>query len=176
MEKIICTHEVDRSLLKSGFTFTIEQRDSLKKWFGELKRGQERTITLLMNGKPYLAVVRNVDLDREKFADETDRWQLRYDGYPIVDELGKIFAVSRKHIEQVLLKREQDPTANKKAHIDMPADRREELAFYRTPIPTVWQVVPHLAEVAVGSLLQRVAELEDRVRLLEGRLGMVGAV
>ena len=170
MNEVVCVHEVDRSLLKSGFTFSISQRDELRVWFGELKRGEERAVTILLNGKPFLAVVRNVGLDKTKFADEPDRWQLRYDGLPIVEELEKVFAVSRQYIDQVLAERARDEAARVKAHIPMPNDRREELAFYRTALPCVWQAVPHLAEVAVGSLLQRVAALEDRVRLLEGRL------
>lgn len=172
MNDAICVHEVDRSLLKSGFTFTIEQREALKEWFSELKRGQEQPITLLLNGKPFQAVVRNVDLDKEKFADETDRWQLRYDGFPIVEELERTFAVSRAYIDQVLAERAADATISPKKHIEMPPDRREELAFYRTSLPCVWQALPHLAEIAVGTLLQRVANLEDRVRLLESRLAL----
>ena len=171
-DDLICVHEVDRSLLKSGLTFSIAQRDELKAWLGELKRGQERTVTIMLNGKPFYATLRNVGLDPVKFADETDRYQLRYDGMPIVEELVRTFSVSRAYIDAELARRAGDPSVSAKAHIAMPPDQREEVAFHRTALPYVWQAVPHLAAIAVGSLLERMQRLEDRLALLEGRLAL----
>lgn len=134
-DRFICAKDVDRSLLRQGFTLLVGMLFGFKSWFGVLQPGASRDVTIRMNGAEFSVRLGNRDFDREKWPDHPEMYQMRYtETSAFAKVLREQFKTSRDFIAAELAKFGK----SSKRHIQIPADKREQLVFYRTDDPNVW--------------------------------------
>lgn len=68
-ENFICAKEVDRSLLRQGFTLPVKMLWEFKSWFGSLQVGESRDVTIRLNGEEFRVRLGNRNFDRSKWPD-----------------------------------------------------------------------------------------------------------
>lgn len=134
-DRFICAKAVDRSLLRQGFTLPVGMLFGFKSWFGELMPGASRDVTVRLNGASFSVRLGNRDFDREKWPEHPEMYQMRYtETSAFAKALREQFKTSRDFIDAELVKFGK----SSKRHIRIPADKREQLVFYRTDDPNVW--------------------------------------
>jgi len=131
----ICSHAVDRSLLREGFTFPVRMLYDFKSWFGTLQPGESRTLTIRLEGNAYTVKLGNRDFNRLKWPTHRDMYQMRYNcSGKFSKALREKFATSVR-----LIKAELDCRPDiGRGHITIPPAQREQILFYRTDDPLVW--------------------------------------
>ena len=135
IDRFICAKEVDRSLLRQGFTLPVGMLFGFKSWFGELQPGASRDVTIRLNGAEFSVRLGNRNFNRTKWPEHREMYQMRYaEASAFVKALREQFKASRDYIAEELAKFEKPS----KRHIRIPADKREQLVFYRTDDPNVW--------------------------------------
>lgn len=145
----ICSHAVDRSLLNQGFTLSAKMLFGFKAWFGELDLGVSRDIAIILDGVSYKVRIGNRNFDRTKWPTHREMYQVRYNqGGEFAKVLRTKFAATHKFITDELLRRNDIG----KKHIEIPASQREQILFYRTDDPLVWEAeLQTAAETAIAS-------------------------
>lgn len=128
--------EVDWSLLHQGLTIPIRLQVAFRNLLQGYERGVGRKVTLLVNGKPFEAMLINQVFDREKFTRHADVVQIRYtssSGLP--QKLRQLFSSSYAY-----LKKEREQMAGRKAFVRIPENIREYLVLYATARPEIFVV------------------------------------
>jgi len=149
-EAFICSHAVDRSLLREGFTFPLQMLHGFKSWFGSLGVGESRQLTIRFEGVDYPVRLGNRKFDRVKWPTHPEMYQMRYNpNGAFAHALKEKFAATHRFITEELAR---NPNLGK-GHIVIPADQREQILFYRTEDPFVWT-----AEVQTAAETKAAAE------------------
>jgi len=133
--EFICAHAVDRSLLAQGFTLPGAMLVDFTSWFGALSPGGSRDITIRLDGTSHAVRLGNRNFDRVKWPDHGEMYQMRYNPTgTFAKALQTKFSATQKFIADELARH---PDLGKK-HIKIPAAQREQIVFYRTDDPCVW--------------------------------------
>jgi hypothetical protein len=135
-DSYIYRKEVDWSLLHEGLTIPVRLQVALKNLLDGYELGVGRSVTLLVEGQPFDAVLINQAFDREKYPRHADVVQIRFtkkSGLP--QKLRQVFAESYAYLKEV---REQ--VRGRKAFARLPEERREYLVLYATVSPAVFAV------------------------------------
>ena len=133
-ESYIYRKEVDWSLLHEGLTIPVRLQVEFKSLLNDYERGAGRPVTLLIQGKPFNAVLINQAFNREKFKLHSDLVQIRFStksGLP--QKLRKIFKTSYAYF-----KKKRDEVPGRRMYFRLPQDSREYLVFYTTTNPEVF--------------------------------------
>ena len=149
MEKLIMSKEVSQSLLKDGFSITVALQPAFYALTGEtFVRGQSKMVTLIIDGKPYSALLKNQIFDQNKHVGHTDIVQIRYSSSsPISQKFREIFNTTYDYVCAV--KAQQ---TNKKTKIKIPVEYKEQLLLYATDQKDVFLVDYVLAGDRVDDL------------------------
>lgn len=128
---------IDRSTLREGFQIPVDFHSMLMASPGGMPlRGEARTITILIDGKPYEAQLKNQKFDEKKFEGHADVLQIRYgENSAISKKLREVFSSSWNYVETIKALPENK---NRKLTIRVPEDQQEYLALSITDIPNVF--------------------------------------
>lgn len=128
-ENYVYKAEVNWSLLTEGITLPIENQVIFSRNMGKfLQRGENKEITLYLNGKGYKAQIRNVNFD-QKFKRNKDILQIRYQrNGELAQALQTCFSKSYAFIKT---RRELRPLGDR-TMIRLPEECKEYLAIYTT--------------------------------------------
>lgn len=134
-ENFICAKEVDRSLLRQGFTLPVKMLWEFKSWFGSLQVGESRDVTIRLNGEEFRVRLGNRNFDRSKWPDHPEMYQMRYsESGGFTKKLREIFKSTDDYVTEEIRKH----GGMKRLHIALPDTMKEKLVFYRTKDPMVW--------------------------------------
>lgn len=127
---------IDRSSLRQGISIPVEYHALLQLAVGQLKRGETRKIQIIIDGKPYDALLKNQKFDETKFVDHTDVIQIRYgENSDLAKKLRNVFSESWGYIEMV---REMPENINRNFVIRVPKEQQEYLVLSTTEFPNVF--------------------------------------
>jgi 5-methylcytosine-specific restriction enzyme A len=135
-ESYIYRKEVDWSLLHEGLTIPVRLQLAFRSLLAGYERGVGRSVTLLVNGQPFEAMLINQAFDREKYFSHADVVQIRFNaksGLP--QKLRQIYSASYAY-----LKKEREQVRGRKAFIRLPEDSREYFVLYTTAHSEVFVV------------------------------------
>lgn len=120
--QLFLTKDVDRSVLRQGFTIPVDKIEELKKALGiDLQKGERIPVNIKLNDAIYKTTLTNVD-HSEKYA-YREVWQIRYaENNGIAPVLRKKFASSWDYIDR------QYKLTNKT--VSMPENLREYIDIY----------------------------------------------
>ncbi|HUL00849.1 MAG TPA: HNH endonuclease signature motif containing protein [Nitrospirota bacterium] len=153
--------EVDWSLLHQGLTIPVHLQVAFKSLLKDYKRGIGRTVSLLVDGQLFEAVLINQDFDRKKFRQHSDLVQIRFtekSGLP--KRLRAIFRASFVYIRK---KREQ--TKARKTFVRVPEESREYLVFYTTSTSDLFLMEPITKAELSEANVQLVSLTEEEFEL-----------
>lgn len=125
--------EVNKSVLYDGFGIDREYIPIFSSRLGEMKRGEERTITLIFNGKPYSAILRN--LNNPENRRKNDAYQIRYShSSELVKALQAEYSKTYSFIRNEYALREK----GSRKRILIPEEYKEYLVLYASEKPDVF--------------------------------------
>lgn len=127
-ENYVYKKEVDWSLLIEGLALPVENQVVFGKIMGRfLRRGERKSITIVLNGKSYNASILNLNLDKK--WNTKDKYQIRYlRNGDLANALQRCFSGSfnyLKHMRDI-----RDP--GDRRIIRLPEDEKEYLVIYST--------------------------------------------
>jgi 5-methylcytosine-specific restriction enzyme A len=122
---------IDWSVLNYGINIPISlQMQFYESMNFKMKKGDNKKITLLLEGKEYAAVLTNIPFDVKKYPTHKELLQIRYtSNSPIAKHLQEVFNTS-----YVWLRYEKEKLENKRMQLIVPEDKREYMAIYSTNI------------------------------------------
>lgn len=128
-ENYVYKKEVDWSLLQEGLTLPIENQVIFGRNMGRfLKKGESKDIKLYLGGKPYKAIITNVNF-APRFNRKSDILQIRYSrNSEISSTLKTCFS---KSYQCILAQRQVRPNGDR-TMIRLPEEYKEYLAIYTT--------------------------------------------
>lgn len=151
--------EIDWSALHLGLNIPISLQDifyqNLKL---RLKKGENKTIKLLLDGVEYPVTLTNIAFDEKKYPTHKELLQIRYTpNSKIAQKLRSIFSCSYTY-----LYREKEILVNKRKQITVPKDIREYMALYSTTFDDVFSLecITHDEIVEAKDALYNFDELE----------------
>ena len=123
---LIFYKNIDKSVLKQGFTIPVTYMDAIFKNLGfSLSHGEKRIIDILIDGVRFKAELKNIAFDQEKYPTHKDLLQVRYSvNSPLALRLREVFSYTRQKIAD-------NPDYNVK---NVSEDEKEFIAIYSTPI------------------------------------------
>lgn len=126
----IMQKNVDISLLTKGISIPAVIQSALYQRLGfTLKKGEARTVNILLNGQTYQVILKNQAFNEQKHPGHADILQIRYSPQsPIAQQLREIFTVSNTYIA------ERRPETPDKKQIIVPEALKETLVVYATPV------------------------------------------
>jgi len=129
--------EIDWSALHLGLNIPISLQDifyqNLKL---RLKKGENKTIKLLLDGVEYSVVLTNIYFDEKKYPTHKELLQIRYTpNSDIAQKLREIFSCSYNY-----LRIEKEKLTNKKKQLSVPENIREYMAIYSTVFDDVFSL------------------------------------
>lgn len=129
LEHYVYKSEVNWSLLTEGLTLPVKNQVVFSRNMGNfLHRGEAKAITLYLNGKGYLAQIRNVNFD-SRFKRKNDTLQIRY---PRDGELSHALkARFFKSYDFIKVQRDMRRTGDR-SMIKLPEELKEYLVIYTT--------------------------------------------
>jgi len=157
-ESYIYRKEVDWSLLHEGLTIPVRLQVVFRSLLDGYERGISRSVTLLVDGQPFEAMLINQAFDREKYARHADVVQIRFtekSGLP--QKLRQIFSESYAY-----LKKEREILQGRKTFVRLPENNREFFVLYTTSQPEVFvvEVITKSEIYEVNNMLAGVSEEE----------------
>lgn len=137
INQYILKKEVDWSLLHEGFSIPIMLQvpfyENMKHF---LKRGETRSITLLVEGLPYQVTIKNQKFDEDKWKGHKDIVQVRYSPQSeLTKKLQDVFSTSFGKIIELRSKR-----LNTKGYAQLEESEKEYLALFATQIEDTFAV------------------------------------
>ena len=134
---LIGRKKVDWSIFEDGTPIPVEFHEDFEKanHYESIPRGDKRNITLIIEGKPYSATLRN--LNRKGVA--TDTLHIRYDQN---DELKELLLKHFQTSYQYILKERdvQFAAGKERPNVKVPDDLAEYLDFFETDSPYQYRV------------------------------------
>jgi predicted restriction endonuclease len=120
---------IDWSTLHLGINIPISLQDVFYDNIAiRLKKGENKNILLMVEGKEYPAVLTNINFDERKYPGHKELLQIRYSSNSeIANVLKSIFSVSYEYLFA-----EKQKLENKKKQISVPENIREYLVIYST--------------------------------------------
>lgn len=127
---LILNKEVDQSVLREGLSIPNKFHALFFQQLGfTLAHGEARIITLMLDGVEYSVTFKNLGFNKSKYSDHTDILQIRYaPGSPLAVKLREKYAATNRLVTEYLA------TRTDKKHLVIPADSKEYLAIYATPV------------------------------------------
>ena len=121
---------VDYSVLTAGFTIPVLYKSQMFSEVGfSLERGQKKTITVLLDGVSYSAVMTNILFDEKKYPTHGDLLQIRYGkNSPLAVKLREMFSYTHRLTDKVYKE-----TGNRRL-LDLKEQDKEFIAIYSTPV------------------------------------------
>lgn len=158
-ENYVYKAEVNWSLLTEGITLPIENQVIFSRNMGKfLQRGENKEITLYLNGKGYKAQIRNVNFD-QKFKRNKDILQIRYQrNGELAQALQTCFSKSYAFIKT---RRELRPLGDR-TMIRLPEECKEYLAIYTTEYEDSY-VIETIEADDINYLKQTVQSQSERI-------------
>lgn len=137
MEALLINKEVDWSLMKDGFSIPVALQPAFFALTGQaLTRSQSKEVTLIIDGKLYIATLKNQQFDQDKFYGHKDIVQIRYSqSSPISQRFREIFCNTYNYLYE-----ERAKQMNKRAQIKVPNERKEYLLLFATGINDTYLV------------------------------------
>ena len=132
-ENYIYKKEVDKSFLKEGFSIPVANQVYFQKSVDQfLKRGQRKSIKILLDGDIYNAKLVNQSFDENKYPAHKDILQIRYTPKgDLSKRLKQIFFQSHDYIDTERSKLQKIS----KRYIKIPPELKEYGALYTTDDP-----------------------------------------
>lgn len=128
---------VDKSLLTEGFSIPSVFVQNFTSICGELKVGEKKEITLLIENQTFKAQFINQKFDQERYKKHKELYQVRYKkNGELALFLRSIFHSTYNYYQQSI--KEQSP--DKKKYIKIPEEDIEYLAVYSTESKDIWQL------------------------------------
>ena len=149
MEQLIYVKDVDKSVLTAGFTIKAALLNQFIQYYGKLKIGEKRSLSIFLNGSLFADVmVINQPFNREKYPDHPEMYQVRYSANSeFARHLRYIFKDLWDYIDdQLTLQKEIKLREGKKRNVRIPLEKRCQLAFYMSDNPNIWRaetIFPH---------------------------------
>lgn len=158
-ENYVYKAEVNWSLLTEGITLPVENQVIFAGNMGKfLQRGENKEITLYLNGKGYKAQIRNVNFD-QKFKRNKDILQIRYQkNGELAQDLQTCFSKSYVFLKT---RREQRPSGDR-TMIRPSEDCKEYLAIYTTEYEDSY-IIETIEADDINYLKQTVQNQSERV-------------
>ena len=149
MEALLIKKEVDWSLMKAGFSIPVALQAAFFALTGEtLTRSQSKSITLVIDGKPFAATLINQVFDDNKYFGHKDIVQIRYaQNSPISQQFREIFSSTYDYLCQ-----ERTKLDGKQKQIKIPNVRKEYLLLFATTIKDTYLVEYSLAYANIEEL------------------------
>jgi len=155
----ILKKEIDWSALHLGLNIPVSLQDifyqNLKL---RLKKGENRTIKLIIDRVEYPVILSNIGFDEKKYPTHKELLQIRYSpNSEIANKLRTIFSCSYSYLFI-----EKEKLINKKKQLTVPENIREYLAIYSTIFDDVFSVecITHDEIVEVKKSMHGYDELE----------------
>ena len=122
--------EVDWSLLHEGFSIPISIQIHFHEYLNHyLKRGEQKTVKLVIENNQYDVILKNQAFDEKKYPTHKDIIQIRYSPQsPISIKLREVFHNTYKYLRKIRLHR---PTENYSL-IKIPEEFKEYISLYST--------------------------------------------
>ena len=143
--ELIYVKDVDKSLLKEGFTIRYSLLNRLISKVGELEIGESRPISIILNGTIYSNIqLKNLNFNRTKYATHVEMYQVRYSpSSEFTKALRATFPELYAYIKNCQdIKDRLKMMGQKSENIKVPDDMRCSVAFYETDSANVWEAVP----------------------------------
>lgn len=124
--KFFMNKEVDKSLLKDGFSIPVAFQEKLFNLIGvTLEFGESMEVEIHIDGRKYGASLKNQRYDKIKYPEHTPVVQIRYSPQSEIAKCLRVkFAKSHKYIEEHSLNK---PTKTK---IRIPEEQKEFMKIY----------------------------------------------
>ncbi len=138
-EYLLLEKEVDISVLRDGMAIpTVYQELFYKKMGVNLKRGETVDITINLQGKDYIAQLKNLGIQDSLHPNHGDLLQIRYSRKSeLAIMMRKIFSNSWNYLQQERNERLNslpEGARPPKMYIQIPKEKKEYVAVYTTPI------------------------------------------
>jgi len=151
--------EIDWSALHLGLNIPISLQDVFYSNLNlRLKKGEKKTIKLLIDGIEYPVALTNIAFDEKKYPTHKDLLQIRYTpNSKIAQKLREVFNSSYTY-----LRSEKEKLINKKKQLVVPENIREYMAIYSTAFDDVFSVecITHDDVVETKKAFRNFDELE----------------
>lgn len=174
-EQYIYKKEVDWSLLHEGFSIPVSLQVRFHQIIGQgLSRGSFKDITVMVENRPYSAILKNQIFDQSRYPGHKDLMQIRYNKTsPLSDIFRTIFISSYEYLKQ----RREEP-GFKNRLIRIPEDSREYLVLYTSDSDnifvadclTVWDLKKEIQ--AISSIPEETLEAEINNRNTDPTAGL----
>lgn len=127
-EDYVYKKEVDWSLLIEGLALPVDNQVVFAKIMDRfLRRGERKTITIILNGKSYTAAILNLNINKK--CNIKDKYQIRYlRNGDLAHALQQCFSSSFSYLKYMRDVREPED----RRKIRLPEDEKEYLAIYST--------------------------------------------
>lgn len=131
----IYKHNVNWSMLTEGITLPIDSQHIFSQNMGKMmQRGEVKDIKLILDGKTYHALIRNVAFDQAKYK-RSDILQIRYKkNGELAIALQNIFYQSYNYISSERASRDKSP----REKVTLPEGFEEYLAIYTTELENTY--------------------------------------
>ena len=158
VEKLIFEKTVDKSVLIDGITIPQVYHETLYSHLNNrLEHGQSMSIQIIINGMVYIAQLRNLGFDTQKYSNHHDILQIRYTrNSPIANALREVFAKTQEKVEQ------QTISNGSRKRIVIPTREQEYIMIYAVPGETSLLLDP----VVAGDISQEMDQLTDMPELM----------
>lgn len=139
----ILKKKIDWSLLTAGMTIPVEFQPIIQQLKGGMvKKGEARTIKILIGQDVFEATLKNIDFDRKKYQNHADLLQIRYaENSPIAKQLQMIFAESYSY-----LKSAKQLIENKHKQIRVPENINEYITLSSTDLADTFIIEYYTSE------------------------------
>ena len=156
-EYFLYKREVNKSVLYDGFGIDKEYLPLFLKGTDQLQRGESRQITLLFEGKPYKAIIKNLNNPATRRVN--DAYQIRYTaGGEFAQALKAVFHKTDRYI----LENSQVGDKGKRPRVIIPDEYKEYLAIYTTDQPNVFSCEAILVD-EITALRKAAAKQSERI-------------
>ena len=157
-ERYVCSTEIGWSVLEEGFTLSRSDQDNIIRILGRtLQRGEEKDISIVLNGTSYKEIIKN--LNNPKTKRKRDAYQIRYTRN---GELSKALQSSFINAYQYMNKKRKQREEGDRSIIRLPKEQKEYLTMYTTEIEDTYIMETIVAE-DIESLRKAVEGQEERV-------------